>query len=122
MSRDRCARRPSLVSGRTFGSIDFLLPFSGLLRLSPVLIELNDPFAGAIQVIPIRDSNVIFSFCHPLITFDQQVFRFDVFLLPSQAGAQQTLGAESLPVIRLLPSIKLQRLAREGLTFGELPL
>ena len=50
MSRDRCARRPSLVSGRTFGSIDFLLPFSGLLRLSPVPVELHDPLASSFQL------------------------------------------------------------------------
>src|SRR5262249_53914128 len=97
-------------------------PFRRFLRLAPRLIELKNPFAGATQVIPLRDSHPVFSLCHSLVTFEQQRFGFDIFLLPCQAAAQQTLGAEPLPVIRSLLSLEPEGLAREGLPLGELPL
>src|SRR5262249_23295783 len=97
-------------------------PFNCLLWLSPADVELNNPFAGAIQMIPVWDTNAIFSPGHPLVAFDQQRFGFDVSLLPSQAGAKEALGAVSLPVIRLPLAMELQSLARKGFTLGELSL
>src|SRR5580658_3082677 len=105
---------PSLIS--------LLPPLSGFLRLTPRPIKLDKPVASAIQMIPVRDSYPVFPCNHPLITFEQQRFCFGVFLLSGKAGAQQALGPESLPAIRLLLSIELQGLAREGLALRELPL
>jgi hypothetical protein len=62
---------------------------------------------GAVKIIPVRDSYPVLLRCHPLVTFEQQRFGFGVSLLSSQAGAQQALGAESLPVIGLLLPIEL---------------
>ena len=119
---DRGAALTSRLQSIPTPSVSLLPPLGGFLRLAPRLIELDDPFAGAVQVIPVRDADPVFPRQHPLIAFEQQRFGFGVFLLSGQAGAQQALGAESLPVIRLLLSIELQGLAREGLALGELPL
>src|SRR3989442_489946 len=101
--------------------ISLLSPLSGFLRLAPRLIKLDDPFMGTVQVIPVRDSHPCFPRQHALITFEQQRFRCGVFLLSSQAGAQQALGAESLPFVRQL-LFKRQGLARERLALCELAL
>ena len=93
-------------------------PLSGFRRFAPRLIELNNPFAGSIQVIPVRDCYSFLPRQHPLITFQQQWFGFDVFLLSSKAGAKQAVGAESLPVIGLLFAGELQGFVREGFTLG----
>jgi len=55
--------------GGNFPRFQPSLPLGSLPRFSPVLIELNDPFAGAVQMVPIRNTNVFFPLCHPLITF-----------------------------------------------------
>src|ERR1700722_3882786 len=95
-----------------------LPPLRGFFRFAPCLVQLNDRYAGAIQVILVGDCDPFPSRHHPLIAFEQQRFRFGVFLLSSQAGSQQALGAESLPVVRLVLAIELKGLAREGLALG----
>ena len=73
-----CKARPirRLTSGfysnsGNFDRFQLFAPFGRLLRLTPRLIELNNPFAGAIQVIPFRDVYPVFPRQHPLITFEQ---------------------------------------------------
>ena len=104
-----------------FGA-SFLAPLRRLLRFAPRFVELDEPFVGAVKVIPLRCGDSIFPCHHPQIAFEQQWFRFGVFFLAGQGGAQQAVDAESLPVVRLFLSIQLKGLARAGLALGELPL
>jgi hypothetical protein len=82
-------------------------PLGSFPRLAPDLVELHDPFAGAVQVIPVQDGHSLFPRQHPLIAFEQQLLGLSVFLLPSQTGAQQAFVEEAPPIIRLLPAMKL---------------
>jgi hypothetical protein len=38
-----------------------LFPLRGFRRFAPILIQLHDPFAGAVEVIPVEDVYPIFS-------------------------------------------------------------
>jgi len=46
-------------SGCDFTLLWMSHPFGGFLRLAPRLIELHDPFAGAVQMIPVRDGHPV---------------------------------------------------------------
>src|ERR1700677_2153755 len=100
-------------------AVSLHLPLSSSFRLPPSLVKLRNPFTGAAQMISVRYPHPVFACHHSLIAFQQQRFRLGVFLLSSQAGAQQALGAKSLPVVRSLLTIELHSRARERLAIGE---
>src|SRR5581483_38262 len=97
-------------------------PHGSFRSPAPVLIKANDPFVGLVEMVLVRHAYSVLPCCHTLVALDQQRFRRRVHLLSSQTDAQQALGTEPLPTIRLLPSIEIQGLARELLAFSELPL
>ena len=74
---------------------------------------------GQLQVVAIRDTDAVLPREHPLIAFEQQRFSFGIFRLSSQAGAQQALGAEPLPVIRLLLLVCFECFARQRLALSK---
>jgi len=65
-----------------------------------------------LQVVAIGGVDAVLACYHPLIALKQQRLRFGIFLLPGQAGAEQALGAERLPIIRTFLPIELQGLVR----------
>jgi len=67
------------------------LASSSTRRPSPACPTPN-PFAGAIHVIPILDCHSVLPCLHSLVAFQRQRFGLGVFLLSSQAGAQQAFG------------------------------
>jgi hypothetical protein len=69
---------------------------------------------GSIQVIPVREVYGVLPCQHPLIAFKKRRFGFGAFLLSSQAGANQALGEESLPVLRPCFLIAFGGLAGQG--------
>src|SRR5208283_855267 len=83
----RLRRRPRLSGGisRLFES----LPLDGLFRLSPRLIELYDPIAGAVQMVVVRHGHPAFMRLHPSIACKEQRFRVGVSLLPGKARAER---------------------------------
>src|SRR5262249_8297747 len=99
-----------------------LPPLGSFLRLAPSLIKLDNPLAGALQMVPVRDCYPVFPCEHPLITFDQQRFRFGVFLLPRGPRPPRAPRATPSPVTGLLFPITPPGLARESLPFGNFPL
>ena len=67
--------------------MSFLTPARSLFGFAPSLIEVNEPLADAIKIIPAFDVVPVSSRGHALITFDEQGFGFRVVLLSGQAGA-----------------------------------
>jgi hypothetical protein len=59
----------------------FLFPLRGLRGFAPILIQLHDPFARAVELIPVGDIDPIFSRQHSSVTFEQEWFGFGVLLL-----------------------------------------
>ena len=99
-----------------------LLPIGSFLPLTPSLIELHKPFAGAVQVIPIRYAYEVFPGQHSLIAFEQQRLSFRVLPLTCQTGAEEAFRAESLPVTGLFLAVELEGFARKGFGLDELLL
>lgn len=55
--------------------LSVLPPLRGFLGLAPRVAELDEAFAGAVQVIPVRDFDPVFARDHTLIAFKQKRFR-----------------------------------------------
>ena len=61
--------------------VSLFFPLGDFLRLAPSLIQFDDPGAGAVQMIPVRDGDAIFARRHPVIAFEQPGFGVDEFPL-----------------------------------------
>jgi hypothetical protein len=81
----RSAMTRPLGETPTIGHVNPLLLFAfSSTRLPspayPILTELDNPFAGTVQVIPVRDLYPVLPRHHPLIVFEQQRFGFLVLV------------------------------------------
>jgi hypothetical protein len=94
------------------GSRSSLAPFRGLLGFAPGTIEIHEPRVGQIQFKPVWGRHPVLPAQHPLISFQQERLGFRVFLLSSEAGAQNTLATESFRIIRLFLALKRKELQR----------
>src|SRR5580704_8983 len=109
-------------SGRDFSLLRLLPPLRGLLRLAPRLVELHKPLASPVQVVAVRDCDLVFPGHHSLVSRKQKWLSVGVLLLSSQAGAQQALGEESLPALQPFRPILFDGLAGQGFAQSELSL
>ena len=72
-------------------------PIGGLLRLTPVLVELNQPGYRGFLVGTICGGDTDLPFQHPVVSGDEEWFRLCKFALSGQTGSQLALGVESQP-------------------------
>src|SRR5271168_2382801 len=77
--------------------LEFLPPFSGLLRFPPALVELHDPLPSLRHQGPAVGGHGSFPLNHPFTARNQERLRLSEPLLARQARTQKTLEVITAP-------------------------